>query len=416
MVIIQRYKNAGTGYFFQVLIVEIRFIPSLQINPPMKALPYIAFLLLFLSSCQPAQQHNEQKGIIRLAMDPAHLPPIAKLSEIAKSIRIVPLETNPGCLIGSTSHLYVGRNSILISTSGGENNLMHFTSEGKFLNKIGSVGKGPGEYSDVNDMSVFENPLKVLIYPSSRHKILDYSFNGKLNREITRWKGLDDPKALNDNQIGSISFKDYEFVIINSLTSDTIKYIKVTPATISGIRSLGGNSATGFYYTAIGRDTIWQFIGNSMQPKIICDFGTGHYSSQDYMKSVLGGQEFQPGKISIAAGNVFQGSGYYHIYLMRENSNKQYLYAHVLIEEKTNKSWHFAEGPESDDILFCTSTDFRTVASSGEWVSVVGARELIEALPKIKANKNFRYPPEFIAQIEKMTVDDNPVIVFYTLK
>ena len=127
----------------------------------MKTLPYFGFVLLFLISCQPAHQQKEQKDIIRLAMDPAHLPPIARLSEIAKSIRIVPLETNPGCLIGSTSHLYVGKNSILVSTSGGENKLMHFTSEGKFLNKIGGVGKGPGEYSDVNDMSDFEKPLRV---------------------------------------------------------------------------------------------------------------------------------------------------------------------------------------------------------------------------------------------------------------
>jgi hypothetical protein len=378
----------------------------------------LMFLLIpvFLFSCQPARQQKDQKDIIHLAIDPAHLPPIAKLSEIAKSIRVVPLETNPNCLIGSTQHLFVGKNSILVSTSGGENKLLHFSLEGKYLNKIGSVGKGPGEYSDINDMSVFENPLRVFIYPSSMRKILEYSFNGNLKREIVRGKGIGNYKVLDENRIGCISYKDYEFMIINSLTSDTLKYIKVAPGTISGIRSLGGNPATGFYYTALGRDTIWQFIGDSMRPKIIFDFGSGHYSSQDYMKSVLGGQDFLPGKVSIAAGNVLYGSGYYHVYLMRENIKQEYMYAHVLIEAKTKKSWHFDEGPESDDILFCSSTDFRTVASSGEWISVVGGGELIEALPMIKANKKFSYPPELIKQIEKMTIEDNPVVVFYTLK
>jgi hypothetical protein len=381
-----------------------------------------ALILSFLVSCQPAQQHQDQKDVIHLTIDPARLPPIAKLTEIAQSIRIVPLETNPGCLIGSIQNLYAGKNSILVSTSGGggksggESKLLHFTSGGKFLNNIGRVGKGPGEYSDVNDMSVFENPLRVMIYPSRMLKILEYSFNGTLNREIPFGNGLNNCRIFDGNRSAFTSYIDYKVNIINAKTSDTARYIKVTKETQSGFGSLEGSPLTGFFYTGVGMDTIWRIDQDSMRPKIICNFGSGHYSTQDYMRAVIQGLNYPPGKLIIGVGRVLSGSGYYQFLLTRENEQKSYIWAHVMINESENKSWHLEEGLDSDDILFCTSKVFMTVASSGEWVSVVGAGELIEALPKIKANRNFSYPPELITQIEKMTVEDNPVIVFYTLK
>jgi len=102
--------------------------------------------------------------------------------------------------------------------------------------------------------------------------------------------------------------------------------------------------------------------------------------------------------------------------MLREDTKKEYSYCRVVVQDKTGTIWHLKQGPESDDILFCTSTDFRTVAASGEWVSVVSAYELIEALPKIKDNTKFKYPQGLIEQIEKLTVEDNPVLVLYKMK
>lgn len=86
------------------------------------------------------------------------------------------------------------------------------------------------------------------------------------------------------------------------------------------------------------------------------------------------------------------------------------------MNESTQETLHFANGPESDDILFCTSTDFRTVAHTGEWVSVVGAYELIDAHENIKNNSDFIYSQEIMTQLQKMSVDHNPVLVLYKLK
>jgi len=104
--------------------------------------------------------------------------------------------------------------------------------------------------------------------------------------------------------------------------------------------------------------------------------------------------------------------------LLREVRRGAYEYINVLINEKTKNSWHlgYSQTNDSDDILFTRSGDFKSVSPSGEWVSLILADELVAALPKIKANKKFDYTPELIAQLEKITVDDNPVIVLYRLK
>jgi len=378
--------------------------------------PFMLFLALaFLFSCQPAHRQNNQIGEIHLSIDPAHLPPIAKLSEIAKSVRIIPLETNPNCFIGSTNKVFVGKKEMLISTAGETTELFQFTPDGRFIRKIGNRGKGPGEYTDINDMTVFEDSSVVFINGWQMRKIIGYSFDGKITREIPIPRGLTSPVVLDRNRIALISYKDYEVMIINTLSGDTAKYIQVTPKMIAQMRNLSGSPATGFFYWSIGRDTIWKIEADSMRPKIIGEFGSGHFASADYMKCVTEGLAYPSGKLSLSLGTMM-GSGYYHVSLMREDDRKQYTFVHVMYQEKTKLSWHLDQSPASDDILFCTSTDFRTVASSGEWVSVVGADELIGALPKIKVNKNFRYPPGLIEQIEKMTIEDNPVVVLYTLK
>jgi hypothetical protein len=374
------------------------------------------FLLsIILVSCHPVTNRNDQQGEIHLPIDPAHLPPFAKLSELVKSVRLIPLETSKNSLIGYTNKIFVGENSILISTQGNSPEIFHFTSNGKFLNKIGNQGQGPGEFSDISNLEVIQDSSCVYIQGWRMRKILQYSFDGKFTREISFGKGLSNATILDQNRIAFTSYRDYEVMIVNALTRDTLKYIKISPETESQLHGFYGDLSMGFFYSALGRDTIWRIGPESMYPIIICDFGSGHFSSHDYIGSLGRAGGYPPGKLSIGGGMIY-GSGFYLFAMLRENEKKEYTYCRVVVQENTGNSWHLEQGPESDDILFCTSTDFRTVASSGEWVSVVGPEEVIAALPQIKANKNFKYPSELIAQIEKLTIEDNPVLVLYNLK
>ncbi len=371
--------------------------------------------LLLVCSCESKQPSVSVKDEIHLTLEPQRLPSIAKLSEIAVGVRLVPLQTDTSCFMGSTNMVYVGRKSMIISTVGDMSELFHFTPDGRFLNKIGKQGKGPGEYTEISSMTVMEATSSVYLRGWSMRRILEYSVGGKLIREINAGIGSRGTMVLEPARIAFNSSKDYEVQIVDLKAGDTLKYIKTNPATASGLPRFSGSREMGFYYSALGRDTIWRIDPDSMRPLFVCNFGSGHFTTNDYFKSMHDPNGYPAGKLSIGGGIIY-GSGYYGFSLLRQNDQKEYTYAHVMIDEKTKNAWHLEQGPESDDILFCTSTDFRTVSASGEWVSVVGAEELIEALPQIRENKNFKYPPELIGQIEKMTIEDNPVLVFYSFR
>ena len=250
---------------------------------------------------------------------------------------------------------------------------------------------------------------------SNVRKIIKFSFDGSFIKEINYGKGLFYAKVLDYNRIAFNSYNNYEVKIVNTQSKDTVPYIKSDNKGRILMKQFTGDPRTGFFYTALGRDTIWKIETESMQPQITFDFGSGHFPAEEYLNSIMSPDGYPPGKLSIG-GNTFFGAGYYHFSLLREDMDNEYTYCHVMINEKTKLSYHLDQSIDSDDILFCTSTDFRTVAYNGEWVSVVGAYELIDALPQIKANKEFKYPDNLIEQISMMTNDDNPVLVLYNIK
>ena len=67
-----------------------------------------------------------------------------KMSELGKSVRYIPLETNDSCLVGSNPRLLVLDNHLLVYAN---KECMVFDKEGKFLNRVGHVGDDPEGYS-----------------------------------------------------------------------------------------------------------------------------------------------------------------------------------------------------------------------------------------------------------------------------
>ncbi len=371
--------------------------------------------MILLLSCNPDTNREISKGEIHLRIDPGNLPKNAKLSDLVESVRLIPLETSSDCIIGSTEKIFVGKNSIIVSVAAGNiSELIHFSPDGSFLNKIGQQGKGPGEFTAVSDYTVFEDSSMVFIGMQRANKILAYSIDGSLDREMKFDKVLTNAKVLGTDNMAYRDW-DFEVKIVNNRSQDTLKYIKTSIQTGSRAPFLSGQPHTGYFYSALGRDTIWRIESDSMRPKIVCDFGSGHYTSQEYIDWIVSGAGIPTGKLAIV-GPSFYGSGYYYFPLNRENEEKVYQHYNIVVNEITQESWHLVNGKASDDVLFCTSTDFRTVAHTGEWVSVVGAYELIDAFPQIRDNPDFNYSPDIIKQIQKMKEDDNPVLVLYEFK
>jgi hypothetical protein len=97
-----------------------------------------------------------------------------------ESIEYVPLETKESCLIGSISFFDISDNYITVRCLN-TGIIYLFKRNGRFINKIGNIGEGPGEYTkNVSSIFIEEDKKQVIVhvkYPSPR--FLKYDLSGK---------------------------------------------------------------------------------------------------------------------------------------------------------------------------------------------------------------------------------------------
>lgn len=100
------------------------------------------------------------------------------LSQIAEDIIYIPLDNN--YKIRLINNIIFTNRSIFISSDEG---VLKFSREGKFVNKIGNKGRGPGEYIYCSTFSV--NDKNETVYIKDRDNLIRvYSKNGIYLREI----------------------------------------------------------------------------------------------------------------------------------------------------------------------------------------------------------------------------------------
>lgn len=107
-----------------------------------------------------------------------------KLSEIAKSIFTVPLETTKECLLATDLRIHYGTEYIFVCDGRQPGAFYRFTKEGRFLNKIGASGQGPEEYIRSLSFAVDEDKKKFWVIDNWGGKFIIYSYDGKFIRKI----------------------------------------------------------------------------------------------------------------------------------------------------------------------------------------------------------------------------------------
>lgn len=97
------------------------------------------------------------------------------LSEIIGNIKVVHLETSPNCLIGHFSYLIFLDDKYIVFVS--DKSILIFDNQGKYLNKIDALGKGPKEYGTI--ANAFVDPINKMIYIVDYDDIKLYNFAGE---------------------------------------------------------------------------------------------------------------------------------------------------------------------------------------------------------------------------------------------
>ena len=106
---------------------------------------------------------------------------IINLSNLASNVEYIKLETNNQCLLGAYTRYFFVSDMILVYTG---NHILKFSNTGKFLGKILSVGRGPGEIDDGAILSLIPESRLIAVQNFSRKELLYFNFDGQLVRKV----------------------------------------------------------------------------------------------------------------------------------------------------------------------------------------------------------------------------------------
>lgn len=148
---------------------------------------WIFFLIIFYSCHSSSQEHLKTASSTLPTIDLSD--EVTKkesllLSDAVAKIDVVSLEVTDQSILGDINQAVVTTHNIWVSHSK-EAFVYRFSREGKFLNKVGKVGQGPGEYSQLSQFFVDEIQKEVYAV-SIVNGINIYDFEGNFKRKLTQ--------------------------------------------------------------------------------------------------------------------------------------------------------------------------------------------------------------------------------------
>lgn len=146
-------------------------------------------IVILYTCCQGGSKNTEKQSHfthIDLAGNLQNTVKNIPLSSTAQSIEIIPLETQEECMISEIEDMWLAGEDIIIFHHF-KQPLLRFSRDGKFLNKIGVIGKGPGECVLISRVAVNEAHKEVYINLGDgiQAGFMVYDFDGRFKRKIT---------------------------------------------------------------------------------------------------------------------------------------------------------------------------------------------------------------------------------------
>lgn len=97
------------------------------------------------------------------------------VDDIYSSVEIIPMETSDSCLLSYPGVVAFDDNGFLVLDRG---NVYRFDNKGRFVNRIGRLGHGYGEYVNANSVN-WDCKRKIVFVGTFANEIYKYDFSGK---------------------------------------------------------------------------------------------------------------------------------------------------------------------------------------------------------------------------------------------
>jgi hypothetical protein len=143
---------------------------------------YICLILIItLTSCKEKQtKYNAREIIVSTETDNGNL----LTSEFIDTSYFIPLETNDNCLIKEIHKIVFDGQRIFILDPYGSKKVFIFDNKGKFMNSVGNIGQGPGEYTELYDFCI-DSVSRQIFLLCSRGAIMCYDYTGNFKKKYT---------------------------------------------------------------------------------------------------------------------------------------------------------------------------------------------------------------------------------------
>ena len=135
-----------------------------------KGLFCLTLLLGLLCGCSTPNEEGVEYVVYKKSKNELYKAPIVE------DIRWIFLETRDDVLIGESPGLRITDENIYAIDVNGSGKIFRFDHSGRFINTIGTIGRGPNEYSSIYDVVIPENGT-VEIFSRPSNAIIRYLFS-----------------------------------------------------------------------------------------------------------------------------------------------------------------------------------------------------------------------------------------------
>jgi len=319
-----------------------------------------------------------------------------QLSSLIESCEVVKLQNITDALFDRAWHTEVSENYICIK-SYGQLPAKLYDKNGQFLRNIGSVGRGPGEYSTLNGLQFNQKGDMIFLFPfGTARKILVYDVSGNHLKDFPLVYTQRKFKAFfsSDSIITVLSMPfESDSAICYQQTFNGKLIQKISPPSYLINQSFDGEVFTNYltpeydlYNTA--SDTLYHYNTekNALEPKFAKDFGDKKY-------------------ISVSREIPCY---YYFSYYNQETGSKK-----ILVDKETLDANYF--NLKND---FFGNIDASPIFSNGYFINNVAAitlkKQIEKALNKKDLSENERQ--KLVNFNNNLKQDDNNIIFYGRLK
>ncbi|MBI9035218.1 MAG: 6-bladed beta-propeller [Bacteroidales bacterium] len=204
------------------------------------------------------------------------------LSELVEDYYFIHLETNPNCFISSIQGVHFAGDNLYVHDEEMVRPALRFDTKGKFLNVIGAVGEGPGQYMGVADFDIDAHEERLIVSDQISLSYFDYQgdFISTKRTDIIH-SGI---RVINDSLYCLMGGgEDDRIIIINKKGIQLNSRIPYKKGLAVGMNNQMQRVSDGVIsYTPFFYDTIFLIQNKEVFASRIFDFGNEKFTYEDY--------------------------------------------------------------------------------------------------------------------------------------